>query len=209
MKNSYKIVAWVAVALVSVIVIATALFFYQRNNASNGRPDGIVNVAMDIAVDIEGQRFTRWHTPRELPLFSFQDATGETLTLADFRGRVVLLNVWATWCPPCREEMPSLDRLNAKLGGPAFEVVALSIDRDPALVKPFYQEFGVQTLHGYFDSSSKVSSILRAPGVPITLLIDQEGREIGRALGPAAWDSPQVEALIENALLSTSNQESK
>lgn len=209
MKNSFKIVAWVAVALVSVIVIATALFFYQRNNASKGRPDGIVNVATDIAVDIEGQRFTRWHTPRELPLFSFQDAKGETLTLADFRGRVVLLNVWATWCPPCREEMPSLDRLNAKLGGPTFEVVALSIDRDPALVEPFYQEFGVQTLHGYFDTSAKVSNILRAPGVPATLLIDQEGREIGRTFGPAAWDSPQVETLIESALLSVFDQDSK
>ncbi|PLC48130.1 redoxin [Pollutimonas subterranea] len=187
-------------ALISVIAIATALFFYQRNNASKSLLSGVVNVSVDIG----GQRFMRWHTPRELPLISFQDATGKTVTLADFRGRVVLLNIWATWCPPCREEMPSLDRLNAKRGGPAFEVVALSIDRDTALVKPFYQEFGVQTLRGYFDPSSKVSNTLRAPGVPTTLLIDQEGREIGRTLGPAVWDSRQVEALIDAALLSSS-----
>lgn len=209
MKTTSKIVAGVAVALIGVIVIATALFLYQRNNASDDRPDGMINVAMDIAVDIGGQRFTRWHTPRELPTFAFKDATGETLTLVDFHGRVVLLNIWATWCPPCREEMPSLDRLNAKLGGPAFEVVALSIDRDPALVKPFYNEFDVQTLHGYFDTSAKVSNVLRAPGIPTTLLIDQEGREIGRAFGPAAWDSPQVENLIESALLSASAQDSE
>lgn len=204
MKNSFKIIIWVAVVLTTVITIATALFFYQRNNASKALPDGIVNVAMDTAVDIDGQRFTRWSTPRDLPLFSFQDASGKTLTLADFRGRVVLLNIWATWCPPCREEMPSLDRLNAKRGGPTFEVVALSIDRDPAQVKSFYQEFGVQTLRGYFDRTSQVSNIVRAPGVPTTLLIDQEGREIGRALGPAAWDSPQVDALIDAAQLSLS-----
>lgn len=187
-------------ALISVIVIATALFLYQRNNASKSLLDNVLN----IAVDIGDQRFMRWHTPRELPPISFQNEVGKTVSLADFRGRVVLLNIWATWCPPCREEMPSLDRLNAKRGGPVFEVVALSIDRDTALVKPFYQEFGVQTLRGYFDPSSKVSSTLRAPGVPTTLLIDQEGREIGRTLGPAAWDSRQVEALIDAALLSSS-----
>lgn len=187
-------------ALISVIAVATALFLYQRNNASKSLLSGIVNVSVDIG----GQRFMRWHTPRELPLISFQNETGKTVGLADFRGRVVLLNIWATWCPPCREEMPSLDRLNAKRGGPTFEVVALSIDRDSALVKPFYQEFGVQTLRGYFDPTSQVSNMLRAPGVPTTLLIDQEGREIGRTLGPAAWDSPQVEAMIDAALLSSS-----
>ncbi len=183
-----------------MIAVATALFLYQRNNASKSLLSGIVNVSVDIG----GQRFMRWHTPRELPLISFQNEAGKTVSLADFRGRVVLLNIWATWCPPCREEMPSLDRLNAKRGGPTFEVVALSIDRDSALVKPFYQEFGVQTLRGYFDPTSQVSNMLRAPGVPTTLLIDQEGREIGRTLGPAAWDSPQVEAMIDAALLSSS-----
>tara|TARA_R100000306_G_C4381917_1_gene145603 strand:+ start:11452 stop:12042 length:591 start_codon:yes stop_codon:yes gene_type:complete len=187
-------------SLNSVIAVATALFLYQRNNASKSLLSGIVNVSVDIG----GQRFMRWHTPRELPLISFQNEAGKTVSLADFRGRVVLLNIWATWCPPCREEMPSLDRLNAKRGGPTFEVVALSIDRDSALVKPFYQEFGVQTLRGYFDPTSQVSNMLRAPGVPTTLLIDQEGREIGRTLGPAAWDSPQVEAMIDAALLSSS-----
>ncbi|MFT0548534.1 TlpA family protein disulfide reductase [Allopusillimonas ginsengisoli] len=202
MKNSFKIIAWAAMALISVIAVATALFLYQRNNASKSFLDNVLN----IAVDIGDQRFMRWHTPRELPTISFQNEAGKTVSLADFRGRVVLLNIWATWCPPCREEMPSLDRLNAKRGGPTFEVVALSIDRDSALVKPFYQEFGVQTLRGYFDPASKVSNILRAPGVPTTLLIDQEGREIGRTLGPAAWDSPQVEALIDAALLSSSTK---
>ncbi|TFL13563.1 TlpA family protein disulfide reductase [Pusillimonas caeni] len=192
-------------ALICVIAIATALFFYQRNNASKSFLSGVLNVSVDIG----GQRFMRWHTPRELPLISFQDGTGKTVTLADFHGRVILLNLWATWCPPCREEMPSLDRLNAKLGDPDFEVVALSIDRDPDLIKPFYQDFGIRTLKHYVDPTTRVSDTLRAPGVPTTLLIDREGREIGRAMGPAAWDGPQVEALIDGALLHASIRDSK
>lgn len=96
--------------------------------------------------------------------------------------------------------MPSLDRLNAKRGGADFEVVALSIDRDTALVESFYEEFGIETLRGYFDPSAQAPNLLRAPGVPTTLLIDRNGREIGRALGPAAWDGEQVEALIDRTL---------
>lgn len=205
MKNSFKIIAWAAVALISVIAIATALFFYQRNNASKSLLSGVVNVSVDIG----GQRFMRWHTPRELPLISFQDATGKTVTLADFHGRVILLNVWATWCPPCREEMPSLDRLNAKRGGSDFEVVALSIDRDPDLIDSFYQDFGIQTLKYYVDPTTRVSDTLRAPGVPTTLIIDREGREIGRAMGPAAWDGARVEAVIDDVLLRPSIRDSK
>lgn len=196
MKSSFKIFAWSALALIGVITIATALYFYQRGNASKNPLAGIVNVAVDIG----DQRFMRWHTPRDLPAITFQDEAGKEMSLTAFRGKVVLLNIWATWCPPCREEMPSLDRLNDKRGGEHFEVVALSIDRDTALVKPFYEEYGIQTLRGYFDPSAQISNTLRAPGVPTTLLIDQEGREIGRAMGPAAWDSTQVEALIDAAL---------
>ncbi|MDX3893477.1 TlpA disulfide reductase family protein [Pusillimonas sp.] len=196
MKSSFKIFAWSALALIAVVAIATALYFYQRGNASKNPLAGIVNVAVDIG----DQRFMRWHTPRDLPAITFQDEAGKEMSLTAFRGKVVLLNIWATWCPPCREEMPSLDRLNDKRGGENFEVVALSIDRDTALVKPFYEEFGIQALRGYFDPSAQIPNTLRAPGVPTTLLIDQEGREIGRAMGPAAWDSAQVEALIDAAL---------
>lgn len=202
MKSSFKIFAWSALALIGVIAIATALYFYQRGNASKNPLAGIVNAAVDIG----DQRFMRWHTPRDLPAITFQDEAGKEMSLTAFRGKVVLLNIWATWCPPCREEMPSLDRLNDKRGGEHFEVVALSIDRDTALVKPFYEEFGIQALRGYFDPSAQIPNALRAPGVPTTLLIDQEGREIGRAMGPAAWDSAQVEALIDAALTRTPAQ---
>ena len=128
---------------------------------------------------------------RALPEIAFVDGAGKPVTLADFRGRTVLLNVWATWCPPCREEMPSLDRLQKTLGGPGFEVVALSIDADGApAVERFYKEIGIGSLAIYVDSAMRAAGQLRAPGVPTTLLIDPEGRELGRHSGPAQWDGP-------------------
>lgn len=140
-------------------------------------------------------------TPRTVPEVRFQDDTGRPMTLADFRGRVVLLNVWATWCPPCRKEMPSLDRLQTKLGGPPFEVVALSIDHEGVgAVQRFYREVGVKALKVYIDPTTDAAGRLGILGIPGTLLIDRNGKELGRALGPAEWDSPESLALIRRAI---------
>lgn len=131
--------------------------------------------------------------PRALPPIAFQDGKGRPVTLADFRGKAVLLNVWATWCAPCREEMPSLDRLQKALGGPAFEVVAVSIDTGgAAVVERFYKEVGIGALAIYVDPTMRAAGELRTPGVPTTLLIDAEGRELGRHAGPASWDDAEV-----------------
>jgi thiol-disulfide isomerase/thioredoxin len=139
--------------------------------------------------------------PRQLPSFGFKDAMGRSLTLADFRGKVVLLNLWATWCPPCRKEMPTLDRLQARLGGPDFEVVALSVDQGgPAVVKAFFDQIDARALTLYIDESTEVLSALGILGVPATLLIDREGREVGRMSGPAEWDSPEMVRLIETQI---------
>lgn len=135
--------------------------------------------------------------PRELANLRFSDGAGRPTSLAAFRGRVVLLNVWATWCTPCREEMPTLDRLQAALGGPGFEVVALSIDHAGLpLVRDFFDRTGIKHLQPYLDTFGDAASNLAVAGVPLTLLIDREGREIGRKLGPAAWDKPRVVELI-------------
>lgn len=131
--------------------------------------------------------------PKAVADFPFIDETGAPRSLADFRGRYVLLNVWATWCVPCREEMPALDRLQAKLGGPGFTVLALSIDSGGVrAVKRFYAETGVRSLGVYVDPSLKAASALRIAGVPATILLDPQGREIGRHLGPAQWDSERA-----------------
>jgi thiol-disulfide isomerase/thioredoxin len=136
-----------------------------------------------------------------VPEIHFQDQEGRSRTLADFGGRIVLLNIWATWCAPCREEMPTLDRLQAELGGSDFEVVALSIDRGgfDAIAK-FYAEVGVQHLAMYLDSTTAAASTLSAVGLPTSLLIDRDGTEIGRLIGPAKWDSPDMVEFIRSRL---------
>lgn len=137
--------------------------------------------------------------PRELANLRFSDGAGRPTSLAAFRGRVVLLNVWATWCPPCREEMPTLDRLQATLGGPGFEVVALSIDHGGLpVVRDFFDRTRIKHLQPYMDTFGDAKSNLSVAGVPLTLLIDREGREIGRKLGPAAWDNPRMVQLIRS-----------
>lgn len=130
---------------------------------------------------------------KPLPKLIFEDMAGKQHSLADFKGKLVLLNLWATWCAPCREEMPALDRLEAQLGGSRFQVVAVSVDQQaPALARKFLDEAGVKSLALYVDPTGQASFKLNAVGLPATLLIDREGREIGRRLGAVKWDSPQV-----------------
>jgi thiol-disulfide isomerase/thioredoxin len=140
-----------------------------------------------------------------LPALSFQDATGARETLADWHGRAVLLNLWATWCVPCRKEMPALESLQTRLGGPDFEVVAINIDtRDPDKPKAFLKDANLTRL-GYFnDQKAKVfqdlKGIGRALGMPTSVLVDGAGCEIATIAGPAEWDSDDAFKLITAAL---------
>ncbi|MEQ9213448.1 MAG: TlpA disulfide reductase family protein [Marinovum algicola] len=139
--------------------------------------------------------------PRPVPELRFADGDGGPITLADFRDKVVLLNIWATWCGPCRAEMPTLDRLQAALGGLDFEVVALSIDRAGIeAVDRFYAEIGVKHLGRYIDVSAKAARDLGAYGLPTTLLIDRDGREVARHVGPAEWDTPSMVMFFSSQL---------
>lgn len=137
--------------------------------------------------------YKRYSPPQTLPEIRFENGKGKPLTLADFRGKVVLLNIWATWCSPCREEMPALDKLQATLGGLDFEVVALSIDQGGVTaVRKFFGKIGIRTLALYVDPSGQASSTLGAVGVPTTLMIDRAGRELWRVVGPVQWDKPEA-----------------
>jgi thiol-disulfide isomerase/thioredoxin len=139
--------------------------------------------------------------PVALPDFAFADAEGQPKSLADFRGKVVVLNIWATWCVPCREEMPALDKLETKLGGKDFQVVAVNIDKAGAgKAEPFLKATGATHLALYTDPSGKLFSAVKAVGMPTTLLIDREGREMARLVGPADWASPEAFAVIEAAI---------
>ena len=142
--------------------------------------------------------------PKRLPDLAFTDAAGKPRTLSEFRGRTVLLNLWATWCVPCRKEMPALDALQAKLGDDTFEVVAVNIDtRNLDKPKTWLSEVGIKQLGYYADPSAKVFQDLKAVGkaigMPTTLLIDREGCELGTLAGPAEWASDDAIKLIEAA----------
>ena len=139
--------------------------------------------------------------PQDLPEFTFIRDDGSETSLAEWRGKVVLLNLWATWCGPCRKEMPDLVRLKAELAGDDFDLVALSIDRT-GLDKPrkFLEEIGIKNLKLYNNSSGKLAASLKAFGMPTTLLLNRQGQEIGRLVGPAEWGSEEAVELVKAAI---------
>ena len=141
--------------------------------------------------------FVTHATPVAVPALSFVDASGKTLSLDDFKGKVVLLNLWATWCAPCVEEMPALDRLQQALGGDGFMVLALAMDRQGRpLVEPFLEKLGVKNLPMYLDTSGNATRLLKARGLPTTVLIGRDGKELGRLEGSAVWDSAQAASFL-------------
>jgi thiol-disulfide isomerase/thioredoxin len=142
--------------------------------------------------------------PQKLPDLAFTDAGGQPHKLSDFKGRTVLLNLWATWCVPCRKEMPALDALQAKLGDDKFQVVAVNIDtRNLDKPKAWLDEVGIKRLGYFADPSAKVfqdlKAIGKAIGMPTTLLVDPNGCELGTMAGPAEWASDDALKLIEAA----------
>ena len=144
-------------------------------------------------------------SPLRVPDLAFQDASGKPLTLQNFRGRTVLLNLWATWCVPCRKEMPTLDALEDKLGGPDFQVVAINIDtRDPQKPKTFLKDIGIKKLAYYADPTAHtfqdLKEIGRAFGMPTTMLLNRQGCELGTIAGPADWASGDAVKLIQAAI---------
>ena len=171
------------VALIALLALGTGYYLAARpSNDVVSRPSTM----------------TLHEAPRELPELRFVGGEQNAVALSDFRGRTVLLNLWATWCPPCVEEMPMLDALQAELGGPNFEVVALSVDRGGvAPIRAFYERIDVERLDVYVDPSAMAVEELGALGLPTTLLIDPNGREIARLAGPAVWNSPAMIAFLE------------
>ncbi len=142
----------------------------------------------------------------KIPDLSFQDASGATRKLSEWRGKVVLLNLWATWCVPCRREMPALDGLQARLGGQKFDVVAVNIDtRDPDKPKTFIKDAGITSLSYFSDEKARafqeLKAIGRAIGMPTSVLIDANGCEIGTMAGPAEWSSDDGVAVIKAAVV--------
>jgi thiol-disulfide isomerase/thioredoxin len=167
-----------------------------------------VELARKIAPLAHGEvaALTMATAPLRLPDLAFEDAEGKPKKLSDWRGKTVLVNLWATWCVPCRKEMPALDGLQAALGGPDFEVVAINIDtRDPEKPKNFLKDANLTRLGYFVDQKAKVFQDLkgvgRALGMPTSVLVDRQGCEIATIAGPAEWASDDAAKLIKAAMV--------
>jgi thiol-disulfide isomerase/thioredoxin len=176
-------------------------------NAGDAACQPTFDLARKIAPFAKGEvaAVTPAAKPLLVPDLVFQDATGAQKKLSDWRGRTILLNLWATWCVPCRKEMPALDELQAKLGGDDFQVVAVNIDtRDLDKPKTWLKEAGIKSLDYFSDEKAKIFQDLKligkAFGMPTTMLIDKAGCEIGTIAGPAEWASEDAVRLIRAAL---------
>jgi thiol-disulfide isomerase/thioredoxin len=197
-------VAGAAVGLAAVYGIGGI----KRNGTAATDPAciGAVDVARRLAPFARGEvaALTLVQNSQRLPDLAFLGDGGKPVKLSDFRGRTVLINLWATWCVPCRKEMPALDQL-ARQAGDKLEVVAINLDtRDREKPKRFLAEIGVAKLAYYEDPSGGVFQELkrigRAPGLPTSILIDGEGCEIGYLAGPAEWASADALALMRAAV---------
>jgi thiol-disulfide isomerase/thioredoxin len=179
----------------------------RRNETGDPACRGAVDLAHRIAPLARGEvaALTVATTPLRLPDLTFEDADGKPKKLSDWRGRTVLVNLWATWCVPCRKEMPALEGLQTRLGGENFEVVAINIDtRDPEKPKNFLRDAHLTRLGYFSDEKAKVfqdlKAIGRALGMPTSVLVDAQGCEIATIAGPADWDSDDAIKLITAAV---------
>lgn len=200
----------IAAVLIGTVVGFAGIYGIGRlkgNATGDSACRGAVDLARKLAPLAQGEvaGLTMATSPLRLPDLAFEDAEGKPKKLSDWRGRTVLLNLWATWCVPCRKEMPALDRLQAKLGGRDFEVVAVNIDtRDPEKPKNFLKEANLTRLGYFSDQKAKVfqdlKAIGRALGMPTSVLVDGKGCEIATIAGPAEWDSDDAVQLITAAV---------
>ena len=176
----------IAAAVAALLVVISAVLYLRWGDTAAGPP-------------ITGwmQNFTPAAAIRPAPPSPFFAPGGERRTLADFRGRVVLVNFWATWCAPCLREMPSLRRLQTRLAGPGFTVLALSQDlKGWPVIEPFIRRLGLGSLPVFHDRQAAFGRALRVRGLPTSVLFDRAGNVLGRLEGVAEWDSPEAVALL-------------
>jgi thiol-disulfide isomerase/thioredoxin len=197
------------VAVAAVVIVTTALLGigHFKQTARADVPCGsAVQLSKKLAPLAIGEvaALTMASKPLQMPDLAFTDGDGQPKKLSDWKGKTVLLNLWATWCVPCRKEMPALDKLEGKLGSDKFAVVAVNIDtRDSEKPKAFLKDANLTRLGNFHDTKAKVFQDLKsnglALGMPTSVLIDGQGCEIGNMAGPAEWDSPDAIALINAA----------
>ncbi|MBL8781230.1 MAG: TlpA family protein disulfide reductase [Alphaproteobacteria bacterium] len=182
---------WVVIVLVGVIVAAATFAVYMLSGLNDEEIPGKLGSIDNFIVARE---------IKPAPLLTFLDEEGTKVTLEKFRGKIVVLNLWATWCTPCVAEMPMLDRLQQQLEGVGVVVVALSIDRGgPEVVREFFDEHEIEHLAVYVDPTMRAQNDVSAIGLPTTIIIDREGNDRGRIVGPAEWDDAEAADLVLKA----------
>ncbi|WP_150523245.1 thiol:disulfide interchange protein TlpA [Roseibium sediminis] len=200
----------IVAGLAGAIVAAAAVYVIAA-------PGGNISNAQSCTVELAAAKAAKPHAKGEVAAFIpaqaplklddllFKGNEDQDIAMSSFAGRTVLVNLWATWCAPCRKEMPALNDLQVDMGGEDFEVVAINLDRGgPAKPKAFLQEVGATDLTYYHDSSNDILKTLRAKaratGLPTTILVGPSGCEIGTMYGPAEWASDDAKALIRSAM---------
>lgn len=194
LQPRFLLMVWAALgALILAFVLVTAMI-------PKGKPGA--GVGARHALSGEMNDFAPAFPPRKAPLVAFNTPDGGETSLRDFRGKVVLVNVWATWCAPCLEELPSLDELQARLGGEAFQVVAIAAEpRAEERARRFFDRNGIDHLTLYSDPLLSFATTMGGTNVlPVSVLYDARGNEIGRLVGGADWASPEAEALVRAAI---------
>ena len=180
--------------LLAILAGAAGIYWFQGDMRKVSDVAPAENVSTMAA-------FIKHPQPKDIAAFSFADGTGAVKDLSNWKGRVVLLNLWATWCAPCRKEMPELSKLQKLMGNAEFEVVALSEDLKGAEASSaFLKENGVDNLALYIDPKATALAAFQSVGLPTTVLIDRNGKELGRLLGPADWASAEAQNLVKAAL---------
>ena len=192
--------------VLAVVAGALGIYWFQSDQRKAVTPTEsivktpVAGVSRDLATGALAAFLVKAER-QPVPDIAFQDGSGAPLRLGQWKGRVVLVNLWATWCAPCRKEMPALAALQTQLGSDDFEVVAISLDRKGIEASSaFLTETGATSLKLYVEPTARILNELEAIGLPATILIDRKGNEIGRLLGPAEWNSPEAIALIKAAL---------
>jgi thiol-disulfide isomerase/thioredoxin len=205
MQSDRKILGLRPVTLATVIIIAVsavasvALYGGGRTDAKPGPAPAKPAAKADAKADMD--KLAWLAAPVPVPATAFTDAAGTSRTLADFAGKALVVNFWATWCGPCVEEMPTLDALQAALGGERFAVVAINQDREGMKVaQPFVAKNGWKNIALYVEPSARFARDAALRGLPTSLVVDRQGREVARVEGTLKWDAPEVQAALRKLI---------
>ncbi|WP_203294999.1 TlpA family protein disulfide reductase [Maricaulis parjimensis] len=185
-------IAIFGMAAILVVGFVSIAFISGSNSGDQG--------ALSSYAHGEMRAFTQLDEPPIQPDVAYADPSGNEIRLSDYRGQVILVNFWATWCGPCVEEMPALNRLQEEMGGDDFQVVTISLDRSMDDAVGFFERFDLDALPIIHDTNLASFSRIQTPGLPTSILYDRQGREIGRVTAPAEWDSEDAMRLIQAAI---------